>query len=99
MVLIGIFNSRLGIGVEIFTLNLIYGPIAYLFLTLSGIMVIKLIQILDNPSYNGIISKKRALIISGVLYLIGLILIIVNVIENMFIYYLNIGCFINFAFP
>lgn len=90
MVLFGIFNSRLGIGVEIFTINLIYGPLAYLFLSLSGIIIIKLLQILDNPSYNGMFSKKRALMIFGVLYLIGLILTIVNVIENMILYYFNI---------
>lgn len=90
MVLFGIFNSRLGIGVETFTINLIYGPLAYLFLALSGIMIIKLLQILDNPSYNGVFSKKRALMIIGVLYLISLILIIVNVVENTIIYYFNV---------
>lgn len=90
MVLFGIFNSRIGIGVEIFTINLIYGPLAYLFLALSGILTIKLVQILDNPSYSGIFSKKRALIMFGVLFLICFILIIVNVIENMIIYYFNI---------
>jgi len=90
MVLFGIFNSRLGIGVEIFTINLIYGPLAYLFLALSGITIIKLLQILDNPSYNGKFSKKRALILSIVFYLIGLILIVVNVIENMIVYSFNI---------
>lgn len=90
MVLFGIFNSRVGIGVEIFTINLIYGPLAYLFLGLSGIMMIKLLQVLDNSSYKGKFSRKKALIICGVLYLIGLILTIINVIENMGIYYFNI---------
>ena len=41
MVLIGIFNSRLGIGVEILTNNLIYGPLAYIFLAFSGIFIVK----------------------------------------------------------
>jgi len=90
MVLFGIFNSRLGIGVEIFTINLLYGPLAYLFLALSGIIIIKLLQILDNRSYNGKFSKKRALVLSIVFYVIGLILIVVNVIENMIIYSFNI---------
>ncbi len=90
MTLIGIFNSRLGIGVEIFTNNLIYGPIAYLFLGLSGIFIIGLLQISKNPSYNGKYSRKRAVILIGVLYLIGFILTIINVIENMIIYRLNI---------
>jgi len=90
LVLFGIFNSRVGIGVEIFTKNLIYGPLAYLFLGLSGIMIIKLLQILENSTYKGILSKKKALIISEVLYLIGFILTIINVIENMIIYYFNI---------
>jgi len=90
MVLLGIFNSRLGIGIEIFTLNLIYGPLAYLFIAFSGIMVIKLLQILDNPSHDSKLSKKRAIMLFGVLYLIGFILTIGNVIDNMAIYYLNI---------
>ena len=90
LVLFGIFNSRVGIGVEIFTKNLIYGPLAYLFLGLSGIIIIKLLQILENSTYKGILSKKKALIISEVLYLIGFILTIINVIENMIIYYFNI---------
>ena len=90
LVLFGIFNSRLGIGIEIFTINLIYGPIAYLFIALSGLMVIKLLQILDNPSHDSKLSKKRAIMLSGVLYLIGFILTIGNVIDNMAIYYLNI---------
>lgn len=90
MVLFGIFNSRLGIGIEIFTINLIYGPLAYLFIAFSGIMVIKLLQILDNPSHDSKLSKKRAIMLFGVLYLIGFILTIGNVIDNIAIYYLNI---------
>ena len=90
MVLFGIFNSRVGIGVEIFTKNLIFGPLAYLFLGLSGIVIIKLLQILKNSTYEGTFSKKKALVIFGVLYLIGFILTIINVIENIIIYYFNI---------
>ncbi|MFX1328401.1 MAG: hypothetical protein ACFE91_09760 [Promethearchaeota archaeon] len=90
MVLFGIFNSRSGIGVEIFTINLIYGPLAYLFLAFSGIMVIKLLQIINNPSSEGKISLKQALLLTIILYFIGLILILVNVVFNLRIYYLNI---------
>ncbi len=90
LVIFGILNSRLGIGVEIFTNNLIYGPLGFLFLSLSGIMIIKLLQILNNPSYKGKISKKGISMIIGTLYIIGFILIIANVGENMIIYYFNI---------
>ena len=90
LVLIGIFNSRNGIGIEIFTNNLIYGPLGFLFLALSGIMIIKLLQILNNPSYKGKISKKGISMIIGTLYIIGFILIIANIAENMIIYYFNI---------
>jgi 4-hydroxybenzoate polyprenyltransferase len=89
MVLLGIFNSRVSIGVEIFTKNLIYGPVAYLFLGLSGIIIIRLLQILENSSYKGKFSKRKVLLISGIFYLIGFILTIINVIENMKIYYFN----------
>lgn len=90
LVLFGIFNSRSGIGVEIFTINLIYGPLAYLFLAFSGIMVIKLLQIINNPSSESKISLKQAVLLSITLYFIGLILILVNVVINLTIYYLNI---------
>lgn len=90
MVLFGIFNSRLGIGIEIFTNNLIYGPLAYLFITLSGLLVIKLLQILDNPSNESRISKKQAFLLFITFYIFGFILIIANVVSNMAIYRLNI---------
>ncbi len=98
MVLFGIFNSRLGIGVGIFTINLIYGPLAYIFLAFSGLIVIKLFQVLDTPSYNGNLTIKRVLIIIGTGYLIGFILTIVNVVINSVIYYINISIIIFTAF-
>jgi len=89
MVLFGIFNSRLGIGIEIFTNNLIYGPLSYLFIAFSGLMVIKFLQIINNPSEDRILTIKRAIILFVIFYLIGFVLIIVNVLENMIIYHLN----------
>jgi 4-hydroxybenzoate polyprenyltransferase len=89
MVLFGIFNSRLGIGIEIFTVNLIYGPLAYLFIAFSGIIIIKLLQMLSDLSSESKKSIKRAILVFVALYLIGFILIICNVIENMMIYYFN----------
>lgn len=89
MVLFGIFNTRLGIGIEIFTNNLIYGPLAYLFIAFAGIMVIRFIKFLHNPLHDSRLSKNRVIILTGVCFFIGFILAIVNVIENMAIYYLN----------
>ncbi len=90
MVFIGILLSRKGISIEIFTTNVMFGPIAYLFLALSGIITIKILQIIENPSYDNRFSRNQAKILFGVIYLIGLTLAIINVIINSTIYYLNI---------
>ncbi|MFW9818121.1 MAG: hypothetical protein ACFFE5_00810, partial [Candidatus Thorarchaeota archaeon] len=90
LVIFGILNSRLGIGVEIFTINLIYGPLAYLFISLSGTLVSRILSISSNTSDNNQSEVIRYLITSGVFYFIGFILIILNLIFNSFIYYFNI---------
>jgi hypothetical protein len=90
LVIFGILNSRLGIGVEIFKNNLIYGPLAYLFLSLSGIMIARLLLISGKTSENNRKQVKRYLVISGIFYLIGFILIVLNLFFNTFIYYFNI---------
>ncbi|MFX1378611.1 MAG: hypothetical protein ACFFA4_05920 [Promethearchaeota archaeon] len=98
LVIFGILNSRIGIGVEIFTNNLIYGPLAYLFLALSGIIIIKLLHILNNPYDRGKLNKNRVLLVLGILSIISLILIICNIFENLTIYYLNIPIILFTAF-
>ncbi len=90
MVFIGIFLSRKGMSIEIFTTNVMFGPLAYLFLALSGIIAIKILQIAENPSYDGRVSIHQAKFLLGIIYLIGFILTITNVIINSTIYYLNI---------
>ncbi|MFX0144598.1 MAG: hypothetical protein ACFE9C_11015 [Candidatus Hodarchaeota archaeon] len=89
LVIFGILNSRIGIGVEIFTNNLIYGPLAYLFLAFSGIIITRFLLISKNLSNDSRLKLKSALITSGVFYIIGFTLIICNVIFNLGIYYLN----------
>lgn len=90
MVFIGIFLSRKGISIEIFTASVMFGPIAYLFLALSGIIIIKILQIIENPSSDNRFSIKQAKIIFGVTYLIGLMLAIISIIISSTIYHLNI---------
>ncbi|MFX0039265.1 MAG: hypothetical protein ACFFCY_11810 [Promethearchaeota archaeon] len=89
LVIFGILNSRIGIGVEIFTNNLIYGPLAYLFLAFSGIIITRFLLISKNLSNDSRLKLKSVLITSGVFYIIGFTLIICNVIFNSGIYYLN----------
>jgi hypothetical protein len=98
MVLFGIFNTRWGISVDTFAINLIYGPLAYLFITLSGIMVIKLFQVLDPDFYRGKLTKKRVSIMLGAFYLIGLVFSIVNVVINRSNYYFNVPIIIFASF-
>ncbi|MFX0005899.1 MAG: hypothetical protein ACFFAV_04120, partial [Candidatus Hermodarchaeota archaeon] len=62
LVIFGILNSRIGIGVEIFTNNLIYGPLAYLFLAFSGLIIIFLLHILNNPSERSKLNKNSLLL-------------------------------------
>lgn len=98
LVIFGILNSRIGVGVEIFTNNLIYGSLAYLFLALSGIFVTQILLISKYPPNNGNLSKKQMAIISGVFYFIGIILNICNAFFNSVIYYLNIPSLVFTAF-
>ncbi|MFX1241771.1 MAG: hypothetical protein ACFFA7_11045 [Promethearchaeota archaeon] len=90
LVIFGILNSRIGIGVEIFTNNLIYGPLAYLFLAFSGLIIIFLLHILNNPSERSKLNKNSLLLAFGILSIISLTLIAFNIFENFMIYYLNI---------
>jgi len=90
MVLLGILNSRVGIGIETFINNLIYGPLAYFFLTLSGLIVIKMLQISNRETPNNRLNLRQGIILFGATFLIGFILAIINTVTNIVIYYFNI---------
>ena len=80
MAIIGVLISRVNVGIEQFVTNLIYAPIAYLFIALSGLAVIKILQILHDPSHNSKINLKQALALLGAFYIVGIILTVVNVV-------------------
>ena len=80
MAIIGVLISRVNVGIEQFITNLIYAPIAYLFIALSGLAVIKILQILQDPSHNSKINLKQAIGLFGVLYVVGIVLTVVNVV-------------------
>jgi len=86
MVFIGILLTRIGIGVGRLTTNLIYGTLAFFFLAFSALVVIEIIRISEDPSYNSPITKKQAIVLFGVMNAIGLCLTVINVI----VYYLSI---------
>jgi len=90
MVIIGILNTRKNLSIEIFTNNIIFGPLAYLFLGLSGFFIIKILQIRENSSYNGKISINHLIIIFGIVFLIGFSLSMTNMYINLKIFNLNI---------
>jgi len=98
MVLIGILNSRQGIGIEIFTNNLILGPIAYFFLSLCGLIVIRIIQNLNNSSKNSQLPVKQLKVLAGVTFFIGFIITIIDLVNAIIIYYFNILIIVFIAF-
>lgn len=82
MALIGVLISRVNVGIELFVTNLLYAPIAYLFIALSGLTVIKVLQILQDPANTSRLNLKQALALLGVFYIIGIVLTVVNVVLN-----------------
>jgi 4-hydroxybenzoate polyprenyltransferase len=84
MALIGVLISRVNVGVELFVTNLIYAPIAYLFIAFSGLTVIKILQILQTPSNTGKLSLKQALLLFGTFFIIGIVLTVINVVLYVF---------------
>lgn len=80
MALIGVLISRVNVGIEQFITNLIFAPIAYLFIALSGLSVIKILQILQDPSNTGKLNLKQALILFWSFYIVGIVLTIINVV-------------------
>jgi len=84
MAIIGVLISRVNVGIELFVANLIYAPIAYLFIALSGLTVIKILQILQAPSNTGKLNLKQALALFGAFFIIGIVLTVVNVVLYVF---------------
>ncbi|MFX1390073.1 MAG: hypothetical protein ACFE9Z_08430 [Promethearchaeota archaeon] len=87
--LFGIFNTRSGISVELFTKNLIYGTISYFLISLAGTFLILLFKFTESQSRKSKRFIIGFLIITLLLYLSGLILVIIYVIPNGIIYFLN----------
>jgi len=83
MTLIGVLISRVNVGIELFFTNLIYAPIAYVFIALSGLTVIKILQILQDASNTGRLNLKQALALFGAFFLVGIILTVVNVVLHV----------------
>ncbi len=81
MVLIGIYASGRGLGVSPadFFINIIYGPLAFFFLAISGLVVFETLQKLEDSSVtnSGIL---KGLGIFGALYITGCIISIYNMI-------------------
>ncbi|NVM55254.1 MAG: hypothetical protein HWN66_16225 [Candidatus Helarchaeota archaeon] len=85
MVVIGVLNTAIGIGRA--TINLIYGPIAFFFLAISGLFVIEIVQTLEESSQNSSITVKpakifRGMFVFGVMYIIGSTIAVYNLVIN-----------------
>ena len=80
MALIGVLISRVNVGIEQFVTNLIFAPIAYIFIALSGLMVIKILNVLQDSSNNSKINLTQAIAWFEVFYVIGIVLTVVNVV-------------------
>lgn len=80
MALIGVLISRVNVGIEQFVTNLIFAPIAYIFIALSGLMVIKILNVLQDSSNNSKINLTQAIALFEVFYVIGIVLTVVNVV-------------------
>ncbi|MHA1276979.1 MAG: hypothetical protein ACTSQI_04265 [Candidatus Helarchaeota archaeon] len=98
MVVIGILITRMGwgavppIGIGRLTSNLIFGPIAYFFLALAGLFIIKMVDLLEDPS-QGVPSPQfntkvvRDFLLFGAFYITGVVITAYNVIiYNLDIY-------------
>ena len=84
MAIIGVLISRVNVGIELFITNLIYAPIAYLFVALSGLTVIKILQILQDPSNTRKLGLKEALAIFGAFFIVSIVLTVFNVVLSIF---------------
>ena len=87
LVIIGIINTiRIEIGIGRIWINIIFGPITYLFLCFSGLIIKELILVKKTPSYNSIINNRYLILLFGVIWGTGIGLATFHV----FIYNLNI---------
>jgi hypothetical protein len=80
MAIIGVLISRVNIGIEQFLTNLIFAPIAYLFIAISGLTVIKILQVTQESTNNSKINLKQVLVLFGSIYVVGIVLTVVNVV-------------------
>jgi hypothetical protein len=71
LTLIGIYITRQGIGIGRFSTNLLYGVITYTFFSISGLILIKILQMKDNPSNDDPITILQYKILSLALFIGG----------------------------
>jgi len=97
MVILGVLNTRAGIGIGRLTTNLIYGPIAFVLFAISGILTI----FISGEFIEGAYFQKRKkpvlemLIIGGIIYIAGIGLTGYNLITyNLDIFVLFYGLII-----
>ncbi len=74
MVILGILNTRMAVGIGRLTINLILGTVAYLFVALSGLVVIEIIRSKQESGRQNRFSLKQLRVISVVLLAIGVLI-------------------------
>lgn len=87
MVIFGVLNARIGIGIGRVTINLILGPLTYLFLIASGMLILVVLQLKQNPSVKDSNTIKQVQVLCGIVYIIALVLAICHgIIYNLGIF-------------
>lgn len=90
MVVIGLYITRYGVGIGRYTINLIYGPIAYFFLALAGLLVIESIHRRLDVSPQNVIRQYKEFLLIVTLFTIGTLITTYNV----WTYYLDVSVII-----
>ncbi len=98
MVIIGILNTRSGIGIGRLTSNFTLGVLTYLFLIVSGMIVIEILRIIENPFPEGPITLKRGKILFGASCAFAIVSAISHVlIFNLSVFIIVLAAFIIFC--
>jgi hypothetical protein len=79
-VLIGLFLTSEFVGIGRLTSNYIFGTIAYIFIAISGLICIKVIQFDESSSEKRRFNKKQLIIIEICLFSAGLLITILDII-------------------
>ena len=86
MVFIGIYITRQFVGIGRYSSNLLFGLIAYIFIAVSGLICVRIMQFNQNSSSNRKITEKQLLLIMVSIYAIGFIITLLDIL----FYYLDI---------